>query len=77
MSKNGTSNAEVVQEALHFTSKDGTLTQRFDPRRGKWGAPSGREGMAFDSQTGKLVVTSSNPDNYIAIPLVAAGFFME
>ncbi|CAB4010022.1 Hypothetical predicted protein [Paramuricea clavata] len=71
-----TSDANVVQEGLHLTGKDGTLVKGFNPRNGKWGEPA-RQGMAFDPNTGKLVVTTENPDNFIAIPMAAEGFFME
>ena len=76
MSRNtATSDAKVVQEGLHLVREDGTLIQGFDPRHGKWGAPGGRQEMAFDPKTGKLVVTASNPDNYIAVTMAASGFF--
>ena len=79
MSRNtATSDAKVVQEGLRLVREDGTLIQGFDPRNGKWGAPAGRQGMAFDPKTGKLVVTASgasNPDNHIALTIAASGFF--
>ena len=81
MSKsNRNSNEKVVQEGLHYTQDDGTLSRRFNALTGKWETDPSRQEMAFDPESGKLVVKRTNApvstaDSTIAIPMAAAGFF--
>ena len=79
MSRNtSTSDANVVQEGLHKTQEDGNLSEAFDPRTGKWGRSGTQESLNFDFKKGKLTIgPPTNPDNVIAIPMAAAGYFTE
>lgn len=72
-----TDSENVVHQALHLTRNDGTLSKAFNPRNGKWETESsGKQELAFDPQTGKLMVKHTNVDSAIAIPMAAAGFFI-
>ena len=77
--------ANVIQEGLHHTQGDGKLTKAFNPNTGKWETSSTQQNLAFDPQTGKLIVvvqeTSSlhDIDSSLtpAIRMAAAGFFIS
>ena len=75
-----TDSENIVHQALHLTRDDGTLSKAFNPRTGKWetesSQPSGKQELAFDPQTGKLIVKHTNVDSALAIPMAAAGFFI-
>ena len=71
-----TDSEKVVHQALHLTRNDGTLSKAFNPRTGKWETESSKQELAFDPQTGKLLVKHTNVDSALAIPMAAAGFFI-
>ena len=80
MNRSTTDSENVVHQALHLTRDDGTLSKAFNPRTGKWEtessqSTSGKQELAFDPQTGKLLVKHTNVDSALAIPMAAAGFF--
>ena len=73
-------NEKVVQEGLHHTQSDGTLSRRFNAMTGKWETDPNKQELAFDPTTGRLLVKRTNApvnsvDSGIAIPMAASGFF--
>lgn len=55
-----TDDEKVVQEGLHLTQSDGTLSKRFNAMTGKWDLEPNKQSLAFDPTTGRLLVKRTN-----------------